>query len=190
MKKLAMSAVFLMLLFGSAVAHNGALSLYTDIGLSSCSMNIEPFAQDTINMYYVRGTGPDLGNAVEFRLEASIPDALILSTDWNSQINMTLGDVSTGISLTASQCLGQNESVVFIGAIGLMYAGADAGVLFAIMVKEDPTVADPPGPGIYVTECVTGNPMVTVLGGTFVFNGSCDTGVQQTSWGAIKSLYK
>jgi hypothetical protein len=187
MKKLAMSALFLMLMFGSAVAHNGALSLYTDIALSSCSAAIGPFGQSTFNMYYVRDAGPDLGNAVEFRLEASIPDALFLGTEWTTAIQVTLGDILTGISLTSSQCMGANESVVYIGAITIMYTGFNDAELFTIMVKEDPG-ADPPG--IYITTCVPGNPMATVLGGTFVFNGTCNTGVQDTSWGAIKSLYR
>jgi hypothetical protein len=187
MKKLAMSALFLTLFFGSAVAHNGALSLYTDIGLSSCRADILPFGQDTINMYYVRDAGVDLGNAVEFRLEASIADALILGTEWNTSITVTLGDVLGGISLTASQCMGANESVIYIGAIFMMYTGFNVGEVFTVMVKEDPN-AQPPG--IYITECAPGNPLVSVLGGTFVFNGSCNTGVKETSWGAIKELYR
>ena len=61
MKKLAMSALFLMLLFGSAVAHNGALSLYTDATIAICNSSIGSFETDTIKMFYVRGGGPDLG---------------------------------------------------------------------------------------------------------------------------------
>jgi hypothetical protein len=186
MKKLAMSALFVMLLFGSAVAHNGALGLYTDASVTVCNMNIGSFETDTIRMYYVRDAGPNLGNAVEFRLEVSIADALFLGTEWNSQINVTLGDIINGISLTAPQCLGGNDPVVYIGAIYVMYTGF-ASETFTVMVKEDPT-ADPPG--IFITECIVGNPVRTVLGGTFVFNGSCNPGVKETSWGAIKALYK
>ena len=186
MKKLAMSALFVMILFGSAVAHNGALSLYTDASITICNMDIGAFETDTIRMYYVRDAGPNLGNAVEFRLEASIADALFLGTEWNSSINVTLGDILNGITLTAATCLGGSDAVVYIGAIYVMYTGFTSET-FTVMVKEDPT-ADPPG--IFITECIAGNPARTVLGGTFVFNGSCNPGVKETSWGAIKALYK
>jgi hypothetical protein len=140
-------------------------------------------------MYYVRGTGPDLGNAVEFRLEASIVDAIFLGYEWNSQITVTLGDPLTGTSLTASQCLGANEPVVYIGSIYIMYTGfaSPPDDRFTVMVKPDPN-AQPPD--ILITECIPSQPLRSVLGGTFVFNGSCSPGVKETSWGAIKALYK
>jgi hypothetical protein len=119
----------------------------------------------------VRDDGPTLGNAISFRLEASIADALFLGTEWNTSITVTLGDIINGISLTSSQCLGANESVVYIGEIYVMYAGfAFPPQTFTVMVKEN--LYDQP-PGIYITECAPGNPLRSVFGGTFVFNGSC-----------------
>ncbi len=189
MKKLAMSALFVLLLFGSAAAHDGALSLYTDATITVCSSVIASFETDTINMYYVRGTGANLGNAVEFRLEASIADAIFLGFEWNSQITVTLGDPLTGISLTGSNCLGGDEPVVYIGSIFIMYTGfaSPPDDRFTVMVKEDPA-AQPPG--IYITECLPSNPIKAVLGGTFVFNGSCSPSVKESTWGSIKALYK
>jgi hypothetical protein len=154
----------------TTLAHNGALGLYTDPTLTSCSAPIGPFEQYVIKMYYVRDAGPDLGNAVDFRLEASIPDALFLGTEWTTAIQVTLGDILTGISLTSSQCMGANESVVYIGAITIMYTGFNDAELFTIMVKEDPGAIPP---GIFITECFPGNPTRSVLGETFVFNGNC-----------------
>ncbi len=188
MKKLAMSALFVLLLVGSAVAHNGALSLYTDATIQVCNSDIGSFETDTIRMYYVRGTGVDLGKALEFRLEASTADALFLGTEWSSQVVLTFGDILSGIAVTGSQCLGTNESVVYIGAIFVMYTGFSfPPETFTVMVKENPT-AQPPA--INITECDPDNTIRAVLGGTFVFNGSCNPGVKETSWGAIKSLYK
>jgi hypothetical protein len=188
MKKLAMSALFVILLVGTAAAHNGALSLYTDATISACNMDIASFQTDTIRMYYVRGSGPNLGKAVEFRLEASTIDALFLGTEWNSQIVVTLGDITNGMSITASQCLGGDASVVYIGSIFVMYTGfAFPAETFTVMVKENPT-AQPPA--INITICDPDNTLYAVLGGTFVFNGSCNPGVKETSWGAIKQLYK
>ena len=188
MKKLAMSALFVTLLFGSAVAHDGALSLYTDATIQVCNMNIGSFETDTIRMFYVRGNGVDMGKACEFRLEASTVDALFLGTEWSSQIVLTFGDILSGIALTGSQCLGANEAVVYIGAIYVMYTGFSfPPETFTVSVKEMPT-SQPPA--INITECNPDNTIRAVLGGTFVFNGSCNPGVKETSWGAIKSLYK
>ncbi len=187
MRKLAMSALFVALLCGSAFAHTGALSLYTDQTITVCSSPITSYESDTIRMYYVRDAGPDLGNAVEFLLEETSGGLVVfLGYEWNSQIQVTLGDPTTGISLTASQCLGTNEPIVYIGAISLMYLGF--GGPFTINVKPDPN-AQPPA--ILITECVPGVwPMREVLGGMFVYNGSCNPGVTETSWGAIKELYR
>lgn len=186
MKKLAMGALFVMLLFGSANAHQGALSLFTDATLLGCSSPIYSFESDTISMFYLRDLGPDLGNAVEFKIESSSPDMLFIGTSWNSQINVTLGDILTGISLTAAQCLGANEPVVYIGAISMMYTGFTSDP-FTVKVVEDPNAVPP---GIYITECDPLNPVYAIIGGTFVYNGSCVPGVKETSWGAIKALYK
>jgi hypothetical protein len=183
-----MSALFVVLLIGPAAAHDGALSLYKDQTLQVCSDGSAAFETDTIRMYYVRDNGSDLGNAVEFRLEISdAVNVVKLGEEWNSQFNTWLGDVMNGISATAAQCLGANEPVVYIAAFYFFNTDFMGGQYFTVSVKEDPG-AQPPG--IYITECLPGNPVKQVLGGTFVFNGSCDPGVTQTSWGAIKELYR
>ena len=186
MKKMALSAVFLMLLFGSAAAHDGALSLYTDATIQVCHMDIGSFESDTIRLYYVRDQGPDLGVGVEFRLEASSVDALFLGVEWNAQINNTIGDIENGVSAVSAVCMGSNENVVYIAAISLMYMGF--GERFTVRVVENPT-SEPPG--IYIEPCAFPlPPKYAVLGGTFVFNGTCDPGVKETSWGAIKEMYR
>jgi hypothetical protein len=186
MKKLALSALFLMLLFGSAVGHNGSLGLFAGPELNSCSAPIGNFGIDTVMMYYIRDAGPDLGKALQFRLDISTIEALPMGYEWNSQIVLELGSLTGGISITASQCLGGDQPSVYIGSIFMMNMGAQD-LRFTVIVMEDPTAAPP---GIYITECAVGEPMWTVLGGTFVFNGECSTGVEETSWGAIKELYR
>jgi len=194
MKKLALSTLFIVLLCGSAVAHNGALSLYTTATsgeIGPCSGPIGSFETDTIRLYYIRDNGPDLGNAVEFKLEFSIVDALLLGSEWNSQFSVFLGDVLAGISATSSNCVGANESVVYIASFFVMYSGfAFPPETFTARIVQDPSPL-PVNPAILaITACVPGNPIVEVLGGTYVFNGSCNPGVTETSWGAIKELYR
>lgn len=191
MKKLAMSALFVVLLCGSAVAHNGALSLYTDQTIQVCSGPIGSFEIDTIGLYYVRDNGPDLGNAVEFKLEFSIVDALLLGTEWNSQFSVFLGDVLAGISATATNCIGASEPIVYIASFQIMYSGfVFPPETFTARIVPDPSPL-PENPAVLaITACLPGNPIYEVLGGTFVFNGSCNPGVTESSWGAIKELYR
>jgi hypothetical protein len=191
MKKLALGVLLVMVFCGSAFAHNGALSLYTDETIQVCSKAIGPTETSTISMFYVRDLGVNLGNAVEFRLTVSDPRGIFVNTVWSPMITLTLGTIESGISLTGSQCLGGTENVTFIGSIDIFWADFTLPVpMFTVNVVADPG-ADIPG--IYVLQCTPppqNQPRVAVLGGVFVFNGSCDPGVQPTSWGAIKELYR
>lgn len=188
MKKLALGVLLVMVLSGSAFAHNGALSLYTNQSIARCDSTIGPLSTVTINMYYVKDLGVNLGNAVEFRLINSDPRAIFTNTVWSPAITLSLGTVDAGISLTGPSCLGGTENVTYIGAIDVFWADFATPVpTFTVSVVGDPT-ADPPG--IYVLQCNPANTRISVLGGTFVFNGSCNPGVQPKSWGAIKELYR
>jgi len=188
MKKLALGVLLVMVLSGSAFAHNGALSLYTNQAIAACDTTMGALATVTINMYHVKGLGPNLGHAVEFRLTTSDPRAIFVNTAWSSAITVFLGTVESGISLTGSQCLGSTENITFIGAIDVFWADFSLPVpTFTVNVVADPN-SEPAG--IWVTQCDDQQTRLAVLGGTFVFNGSCNPGVQAKSWGAIKDLYR
>ncbi len=189
MRKLGMSVLFVALLCGSAFAHNGALSLYlnasaTEIG--PCSAPTTDYGSLDISLYYIRDNGPDLGKAVEFRLEFSPPLGIVQTEVWNSGFTVFLGSLDTGKAATASNCLGTNESVVYLATFNILDLGSAGGV-YTCTVKENPT-SQPPG--INITACDPNNTMYQVLGGTFIFNGSCNPGVEASSWGAIKDLYR
>jgi hypothetical protein len=186
MKKLALSALFVVMLFGSALAHDGAISLYTDETITVCNLPLGPFEQAIIGIYYVRDQGYDIGRAAEFRLEASNPSAIFIDPVWSPLLSASIGDVDNGISLAFSQCLGPDQAVAFIGTITVFWTDIST-VTFTVRVVDHPTTQPP---GINFTRCDPLNPMLTALGGTFVFNGSCNPGVQPKSWGAIKELYR
>ena len=188
MKKLALGVLLVMVFCGSAFAHNGALSLYTDETITICNKTIGPLETATINMYYVKDLGSTLGNAVEFRLTTSDPRGIFTNTVWNASITVVLGTIDSGISLTGSQCLGGTDNVTFIGAIDIFWADFATPVpTFTVNVVADPN-SQPAG--IWALVCDAQQTRVPVLGGTFVFNGSCNPGVQPKSWGAIKDLYR
>ena len=184
MRTLALSFVMLAILASSAFGHDGALSLYTDQSIGDCDLPSALFMTDTIRLYYVRGTGPDMGNAAEFRLELSTTNAFFAPPPvWSNLIVVTLGDIESGMSITGAQCLGVGLSVVYLGQI-FVTNGFELGQ-FTVKVVNHPVSA-----GIFITRCDPGQTIASVLGGTFVFNGTCNPAVEETSWGAIKSLYR
>ena len=186
MKKLALGALLVVLLSGSALAHNGAISLYTDETITICNAAMEAYQSVTIGIYYVRDQGPDMGSAAQFKIASSNAAGMIVDAQWSPLLSGSIGQVDTGISLAFSQCLGQDQAVAYIGTITVFYADVTP-VTFNIRVVEHP---EPNPPAISITECDPLNPIVNVLGGWFVFNGSCNPGVEPQSWGAIKGLFR
>ncbi|RLA76428.1 MAG: hypothetical protein DRG33_07885 [Deltaproteobacteria bacterium] len=186
MKRMSLIIAFLLIVSSVVFAHNGALSLYLDDTLAKCSANIGPFGTVDLQLLYVKDQGPYLGNAAEFRiLKSNGNKAVFNNVAWSTQIVATLGDISTGITVTGADCLGLNSDVTYIGTITVMdISDTDT---FVVRVVEDPTALVP---GIYITKCEEGNPKANVLGGWLVFNGSCNPAVESKSWGAIKSIYK
>jgi hypothetical protein len=188
MKKLALSALFVMLFFGTALAHNGAISLYTSETISTCSMPITPLGTDTIRVYYVKDQGVILGFAVQFRMLASNDFAIFTGATWTPQVQVILGDLDNGIALAANQCLGSSANVAYIGRVYVFWSDFSTPVpKFSVSIVAHPE-AQPPG--IYITQCNAQQTKWAVLGGTFVFNGSCNPGIEPKSWGAIKDLFR
>jgi hypothetical protein len=189
MKRLTLAAFFLVVFVGLAQAQTTAkFGLYADPdGLqASCQASIGIYETDSIYIYYVKGNGYDLGNAVQFRMVLSNPDALFSPAPrWASQFNLSIGDLENGIALTAATCLGVSQSIVWLGRIGVEYDGFDISTPFTARVVEHPETGD-----ISITRCNVQQTVISVRGSWFVFNGVCDLAVKPTSWGAIKGLYK
>ena len=187
MRTLTLSFLFLVMLATAVYGHDGALSLYTNNSLGDCDRTSTIFMTDTMQLFYVRGSGPDMGNAAEFKLELSSTNVFFAPPPiWSNLITVTLGDVETGMSITGAGCLGVGEPVVYLGMI-FVTNGFETGE-FRVKVASHPTSI--PNPGVWITLCDAGQTMYQVLGGTFVFNGTCNPAVEQSSWGAIKSLYR
>lgn len=186
MRKMTLAALFVVLLAGSAFAHNGAISLYTDGSLGDCDLTINPFEDTPIGVFYVRGTGYEMGKAAEFMCQLSDASAIFSAAPiWANEILLTLGTIDTGITITGSACLGVGLDVVHLGTIYVMSFGVSE---FNCRV-----VAHPVSGGILITRCNDNNDIASVLGGTFIFSAtpnSCNPAVNTATWGTIKALYK
>ena len=174
-----------------AQSHNGAISLYTDENIGDCDAVSNMFDIVDINLYYVRGNGPDLGEAYEFRLMCTSTSITFNQPTWPPTMQGTLGSLETGISVTHNVCIGIGLDVTWLGTIPVFNVGD--GDTFTVKVVEHPEAKCPgdiPCPGIYITECPDPKPRHKCLGGSFIFNGVCNPAADSRSWGAIKSLFK
>lgn len=192
MKSLLLFLVFLLCLTASASAHQGMLALFADTNNHECHTALAGGQIGNLYLMYVRGDGPRLGPAYEFKLLRSTSGAVFLSPTWPSNIVLTLGYLEMGISLTAADCFPDLDYVP-LGTIPLMN----------ISDPDTFTVKVVPDPGqvyhvIAILKCDAGRTLCAVLGGTFVFNGGCYSpedpygvvATKPTTWGAVKDLYR
>jgi hypothetical protein len=185
MKKVALSALFVVLFLGNAAGHNGSVSLFTDETIQVCNKALGYLETDTIGVYYVRDNGYDLGIGVEFKVESSSAQVNIIGWQWSELINNEIGNPNSGVSLAASQCIGGAENVAFIGFI-YVFCSSPSPTRYTLHIVDNP---DSQPPAINIVRCDVLE-LYPVIGGWFVFNGSCNPAVESKSWGAIKELFK
>jgi len=192
MKNLLLSIVLVACLVAGANAHSGMLALFSDTENHDCHAALGIGQTGNLYLMYVRGDGPPMGKAYEFRLLKSTSQAAFLTPVWPT-IVPPLGNLETGITLTSPGCF-QDEAYVPLGTIPILnFADPDT---FTVKVAEDPSAI--PVPMVLITKCDNYNSIYYILGGTFVFNADCHApedpygvlAVKETSWGAIKELYR
>lgn len=194
MKNLLLSLVLVMCLAAGANAQEGMFALFSDTENRDCHMDLGIGEIGNLYLMYVRGDGPRMGNAYEFKLLRSSSGSAILSPTWPSSVVLTLGAVETGISLCSQECF-PDEYFVSLGTIPVMNVSDPD--TFTVEIVPDPEQI--PQHAIVITECEAGAPIyIAVSGGAFVFNGGCyapldpygTIAVKETTWGAIKELYR
>jgi hypothetical protein len=194
MKNLLLTLVLVACLAAGASAQQGMLALFSDTENHECHMTLGTFQTGNLYLMYVRGDGPRLGQGYEFKLLKSSSGSAILQPTWPSNILLTIGAVETGISLCSAECFPAGDYVP-LGTIPVMNVSDPD--TFTVAVVPDPEQV--PQHAIVITECKAGSPIYIALpGGAFVFNGGCYSplapygplGVEETTWGAIKELYR
>lgn len=189
MKRLGLTVVFLAALASGAFAGSGSITLYAQpfdgISTPSCSGALVGFDTLDVGIYYSTNSGPEMGRVAEFCVKFSVTKATISNVVWSPAIGAVLGNVSNGVAISAPLCIGGGQTYVFLGVITVQDLGENG--RFTATVQADPEAVPP---GILVTTCQPNDPAVVVTGGTFVFNGSCNVGVENRTWGAIKDLYR
>ena len=196
MKRLLFSVLLALLCAGGASAHDGMIALFADMEATDCDASISKCHAVPLYLMYVRGSGPEIAQCVEFKLLKSTEGAEFLDPVWAGN-SLTIGTIETGISICIhvgdSWCSG-SESVSYIGTISAVnFSDPDT---FSVSVVANPKTQPP---AINVAECQPGFPIHEVIGGTFIFNGRChspenpfawNVAVRATTWGALKNLYQ
>ncbi len=193
MKNLLLSLVLSVCLVGGANAHQGMLAIFADTDSQDCHTALGVGQIGNLYLTYVRGDGPFLGPAYEFKLLESSPGVIFLAPTWPSSIVLTIGTVETGISLTAATCF-PFEDYVSLGTIPVMNVSDPD--TFTVEVVADPGQVSEHA--LVISKCDPQYSLYVVTGGTFVFNAGCHSpqnpfgrvSTRATTWGAIKELYR
>jgi hypothetical protein len=193
MKSLLLSIVLAVCLAASANAHQGMLALFADTNNHECYTALGVGQIGNLYLMYVRGDGPRMGPAYEFKLLRSTSGAVFLFPTWPSEITLTLGTVEGGLSLTAASCFPDLDYVP-LGTIPIMnISDPDT---FTVKVVLDP--GQVPQHVIAILKCDPVRTLYAVPGGMFVFNAGCNSpldpfavvATKPTTWGAVKDLYR
>lgn len=191
--------LILLILACSAIvvsAHEGMLALFTDTLVTSCSAPLPaPYSTADVALLYIKGNGPDMGNAWEFVMFRSEPHLVATTIIWAPLVVVTsCSDPFVVCYGASSDCLGpEGKQIAYIGTFSFLWINASAPPEFFIEVRENPDAV--PLPGIIIVDCDDPNKSpYYVKGGRFVFNGPCDPdpiiSVQETTWGGIKQLFR
>lgn len=188
MKRLSTVIALLAIISSAAVAHEGSLGLYTSQAATDCDATFVPFvAQNVYMMYFRSDAGPDGITAAEFQIDYPAGSVILQAPAWSPSVAVTLGDLTTGMAVSFAGCTGAGQQYVYIGYVPVMSL---APVPFTLRIVVSSQVVDPPfTPTVAV--CPDPRPLVTVLGGYFSSpDGTCNVATQETSWGAIKGMYR
>lgn len=194
-------AIFIIAFFISPIkAHEGMLALYADPSPTSCQAILPELTMINLSLFYIRGDGPYMGIACEFRLVKSSDEIQISTPVFDESLGTVgyFGSLESGIMIAFH--MGENgwcfeEDYVFLGTIPI--ANISDPDTFTVSVVDAPRGIQEPR--IAITLCLEGSPAHTVIGGTFVFNGTCQspenpfqtpTTVQSSTWGAIRGLFR
>lgn len=196
MKKALLAFILAMCLAAGANAHQGMLALFADTNNHECHTALGVGQIGNLYLMYVRGDGPRMGNAYEFKLLRSSAGTVFLQPIWPPSIitDMIFGTIEAGISLVRPTCF-EDQSYVPLGTIPIMnISDPDT---FTVKVVPDPT-QEPPRI-VAILTCDSWHPAIySVLGGIFVFNAGCFSpedpygvvATKSTTWGAVKALYQ
>ena len=179
--------MFLSVFATGVQAHEGSIGVYSTMFADDCDLEIPPFAPVDLYIVYFRGdSGPDGIRGAEFKAECSSP--LVNFNAFTPAAGaIPLGDVATGIGIVFDACTGAGTSTVYIGTQEIFVMGVVSD--WTIRILPSPT-SFPATDYPIVSQCDVLQTLHPVLGGWFhEGEGNCELAPENSSWGAIKSMY-
>ena len=190
MKKLVMGIACVILFVSNAFAHDGTIGLFTSDLAVDCDGTPTAYVPYTVYMVYLMSDGGPNGIlGWDLRVEFSVgaPDILVGVPIWAPNTLPQGTDIEYGVSVVSDggYCIGLNDETVYLGHFTVMSTGI-VGFRAQVMPHTDNN-----DEVVYVVMCDIAHTEHVVTGGTFIFqDGQCNTDVEDSSWGAIKSLFK
>lgn len=197
MKKLSLFALLVLLVAGSAAAHEGSIGLYATLTHVACDEDITTFVSDDITIFYYRSdSGPDGITGAEFKIDvlggASGVDFIEQATTWPAGTLQLGTSPFEGISTVwTSKCNGAGEEWIWVATLNVTHF-TEATKTFTVVAN--PGSQDPSA--VHVSLCDDDKTTVNVLGGFYLAcdpadpTCSCNTATRGASWGAIKEIYR
>lgn len=193
MKRL-QTVLFIVILLCSAPAMAqygiGSLGMYTS-GTTMDDCDVDPFTVgSTYDVWFwcmIDPGGPDGIKGFQFRVAVEEDSTQVIFGDpqWNMEVIGT-GTIGSGIAMTVTggQCYGVGETAFSLGYVPVLLIGPGP---FHLHVVPDPRALPEKDP--LIMSCEEGYPQYKMRGGWYSFGAPCDTDAEDSSWGAIKSIY-
>lgn len=192
MRRLSMALMLVLILTSGIAAHEGSIGLYYSQAALDCDFTLVPFSPINVYIMYFRSDGgPDGITACEFKLGSNPPGVLSLSFTPSPEVAATTGSIITGLSAAFENCTGTSQSYVYVGYVETMLTEFGVPSLQIQVLASDDLNIPPYTPR--ATDCGDlGNRQICgLLGGWFTSpDGTCSVANNESSWGAIKDMYR
>jgi hypothetical protein len=180
MKKVVLLTVAVMCVSGLAFGQNvGSIDIFSDVGLTDCNIVAPPAGVFPV---WIAQTNVGGGvTAVQFKLNTP---ATITSVGEIPSFQLTLGNTTTGVSISYSAC---KTGTFLLLQINYLAQGPTAACEWITVAPE------PSDPGIQFIDCNDNTIFLPSAGEARVnpdISCTCNVPVQETTWGGIKALYQ
>lgn len=189
MRKLSLVVALLIAVSTTAVAHEGSIGLYTSQAATDCDAAFVPFVAQNVYLVYFRSdAGPNGITAAEFRISYPVGQLFFGTPVWSPAVSLFFGTLEEGQAVSFSGCTGVGQDLLYIGQVPVTLLVA---VPFQLKVETSNSIVNPPfAPRVSMCDDPQ-RTIVGVLGGYFSApDGTCNVGVEESSWGAIKGMYR
>lgn len=183
MNRVLLLIVGLLFISNPAAAQNpGSVGIFGDTG--GMDSYIEDQTPGLVNVYVVHVHTPG-ATAAQFKVTWSADMLMTYLSETVTTPYIGIGTSTSGIAIAYGACYASPNMILTIS----FFAQGSSGECAEFRVVEDPGASPP---GIYVTDCSDPPVLLDATGGLAYVNPgpACTNALENSTWGAIKSLYR